>query len=70
MNRDFDEELGRSRQDGRRRETGSPDSRAAVSYTHLDVYKRQILKKCMKYVEKREPSDMENGRRMRRGRQI
>lgn len=31
MNRDFDEELGRSRQDGRRRETGSPDSRAEHS---------------------------------------
>ena len=31
MNRDFDEELGRSRQDGRRRETGSQDSRAEHS---------------------------------------
>lgn len=31
MNRDFDEELGRSRQDGRRGETGSPDSRAEHS---------------------------------------
>lgn len=31
MNRDFDEELGRSRQDGRRRETGSTDSRAEHS---------------------------------------
>lgn len=31
MNRDFDEELGRSRQDGRRRESGTPDDRAEYS---------------------------------------